>query len=180
LQNYLEKAASDALLLIDACHSGASINVLRPSNDEKKGTTELIAASGFAEVSFSGSMSFSVTLAHVLIFMSVLNLPFSVVDLHRELYNHMLLRRKESYRNIASPVYLRLTGDFTEPSIMLQPLKHEEESEVTGQTVKVESEVDMVVESLDKAVVLKAERHAQVLGIGFKISLVIERSTSAP
>jgi hypothetical protein len=179
LQNYLEKAASDVLLLIDACHSGASINVLTPSHDEKKGTTELIAASGFAEVSFSGSMSLSVTLAHVLMFMSVLALPFSVMDLHRQLYNHMLLRQKESYRSLASPVYLRLTGDSTEPSIMLQLLQHEDKPEVPGQTVKGEGEVDVVVESLDKAVVLKAERRVQVLGLDFKISLAIERSNSA-
>jgi hypothetical protein len=171
LQNFLEKAAPDVLLLIDACHSGAAINISRPLylKEEKAGTTELIAASGFAEPSFSGSVSFSVMLAQVLTLMSAQTLPFSVMDLHRQLYNHMLLRRKGIHRSPASPVYLRPAGNFTEPSIMLQPLKHEDEPEVTNQIAKVEGEVDIIVETLDNAVVLKAERDVQVLGLDFKI-----------
>ena len=123
LQTALLYSRSDILILLDSCCSAGSIT---PSAGARGGVTELIAASGFESLAYGpGPYSFTTILMEELI-RTVLQLSgkarqnFSIVDLHQKILLSVV--RKCSPNITSTPVYVKLRGATSKPSIVLRRL----------------------------------------------------------
>ncbi|KAG0648483.1 hypothetical protein D0Z07_5252 [Hyphodiscus hymeniophilus] len=125
IQNALEQAKSDALILIDSCNSGTA------NTDRGFGVTELIAAGGFNNiVNGVGPWSFTHGLVAELRLLSNGH-PFTVARLHNRIVSRMQnqLLDGEEYHNpfeilpkerFVTPVHLVLTEDSESISWRIQ------------------------------------------------------------
>jgi hypothetical protein len=131
LQDGLAHTASDVLILLDCCHSGASINTSRPGEMQEGGTTELIAACGFDDVAEGpGDFSFTSALIDELKMFAQIPATFSVRALHAGLVARMMMKSREKKASKlpklrGSPVYLHINGYFEDNSILLRSFKDE-------------------------------------------------------
>ncbi|TVY83362.1 hypothetical protein LSUE1_G002842 [Lachnellula suecica] len=117
IQNALEQAKSDILILIDSCAAGAA------NTDQGRGVTELVAAGGFNTIANGvGPWSFTHALVIELELLSQSGRPFTISKLHNiivsrmqtqipeegEYHENFGFRLKERY---VTPIHVVLTED---------------------------------------------------------------------
>jgi hypothetical protein len=127
VQNLLEEAESDVLLLLDACASGIS------TTDKGNGVTELIAARGFTGES-SASHSFTRALSTELKSLASLS-SFSVGELYNRIFRWTRTRgwMGEAEPKMHLPLHLVLTTPARVPrSIVLSPIRRVLQNLETG------------------------------------------------
>ena len=108
IQNVLEEAQSDVLLLLDCCHSGTA------NTNEGHGVTELISAGAF-NTKANGVGPYSFTNALVLELQALaLKRSFSTAELYNNIFCRIQLRMPEDHAKSErhpAPVHLVLTND---------------------------------------------------------------------
>ena len=112
-------------MLLASCHSGAAV----PAEEGAKGgVTEMIASCGFETVAYApGPRSFTAVLMEELIeFVKAsrgkTNPQFSASDLHQKILKKML--RNQGQGQSSTPVYVRIRGARSKPSIPLKRLNY--------------------------------------------------------
>jgi hypothetical protein len=143
-QAQLERAASNVLTLLDACHAGGSTPCWN-HDISVGGTTELLAACGVNKTTAGGNgpkVFTNVLLSELKIF-AARRTMFSVAELHHgmlaQLASKRVTWREEITRKpTCAPVYIRLRGGTHQPSIMLKALGADHEQTWRSPTRGVE------------------------------------------
>ncbi|CZR65496.1 related to cholesterol oxidase precursor [Phialocephala subalpina] len=105
IQNALEHAQSDVLILLDCCHAGTA------NNNEGNGVTELIAACAYNSLA-NGVGSFSFTRELEIELRDLAKLPsFSIGNLYHNIFCRIQARMSDDERDHPAPVYLPLTQE---------------------------------------------------------------------
>jgi hypothetical protein len=132
LQVGLERTESDVLILLDACCSAGASNLSSGYDSNQGGRTEIIAACGFDEV--TNGESFTRVLIGELKHMAKDDCNFdqqiSALQLHGRMLESMRYQNLpesddpgiflKSDHRFSTPVYMSLTRDHSQPSILLK------------------------------------------------------------